>query len=220
MDKNDQAQAVDRAFTTSDFYQMLSVSLRPPNQELVAGLLEGRYDEDANNILGELGIHGQEEGDMPIPAAESLSQLQQEYTRLFEDPRKPVIPIYETIMLKDQNHKEKIMMFQSPAALDAGQSYTNAGFTLINPAYEPADHLATELEFMMYLYQRKGEALQHERKEEVEQLIQSIEGFETSHLKKWTGPFFDRLQSEAQIAFYRDLARRAKSGLACVWRTR
>ena len=219
MDKNAQDQAVDKAFTTSDFYQMLSVSLRPPTQELVAGLLEGRYNEDAHNILGELGIRDQE-GDELIPAAESLSQLQQEYTRLFEDPRSPAIPIYETLMLRDQNNKEKIMMFQSPAALDAGQSYREAGFTLINPAFEPADHMATELEFMMYLYQRKGEDLKHKRKEELEHLIQSIEKFETRHLKKWAERFFDRLQSESQMSFYRSLARRAKAGLACIWKTK
>lgn len=216
-----------KAFATSDFYQLLSLSLRLPTAELVDALLDGSYRQDGINILEELSC-GEEDivlvGEALNKskgakgnAAELLSEMRREYTRLFDDPKQPALNIYETLFLHNpEKDNQGVMLFMSPAALDAERCYQEAGVSLVSQSAEPADHMATELEFMMYLYGKKGKALQEQGNEELEKIEQHIQQFNEMHLKKWCLEFFNGLQIQSKIVSYQGFAQLAKVGLSRV----
>lgn len=219
-------QDIAKAFATSDLYQLLSISLRLPTNELAEALLNCSYRQDGINILEELSCSqgdiaqvsealGRLEGTI-AEITPFLIELRREYTRLFDDPKKPAINIYETLFLHDPEDKQGVMLFMSPAALDAERCYKEAGVSLVKQSAEPADHMATELEFMMYLYAEKGKALQEENPEKVEKLEKQIHQFEELHLKKWCPAFFDTLENEARLAPYHALCQLGRIGLSKV----
>src|SRR5690606_40033624 len=59
-----------------------------------------------------------------------------------------------------------------------------AGLHLTNTSKRPADHMATELEFMMYLYGSKGIALKEQNRERLGRIDERIAEFEEQHLLK------------------------------------
>ncbi|TWH59999.1 putative component of anaerobic dehydrogenases [Desulfitobacterium sp. LBE] len=224
MSNNRQEQDAMNAFTISDFFQLLSISLRLPNHELAQAFLDGSYGRDALYILEELSCTQEEiasvrEALKNLASTEEdvtafLIQMRREYTRLFDDPKKPAVSIYETLFVHNSEDKGGVMLFMSPAALDAERCYKSAGVSLVKQSAEPADHMATELEFMMYLYAKKGKALQEESAEELAVLEKQIKEFTDLHLHKWCRAFFDKLACEAGLTFYQGLCRLGQVGLS------
>ena len=221
-----QEQKVKEACAASDFFQLLSISLRLPTTELAEALLDGSYRQDGINILEELScskkdlllvsealdtLKGRKEDLTPL-----LIEMRREYTRLFDDPKQPALNIYETLFLHDPEDNQAAMLFMSPTALDVERCYREAGVSLVSQSAEPADHMATELEFMMYLYGKKGQALKEENNEAVEKIEQQIQQFEGMHLKKWCVEFFNGLHTESTSTSYQALAKLAKTGLGLV----
>lgn len=210
------------AFATSDFYQLLSVSLHWPSDELSIAILDGSYMHDGMNILEELSCSENDlqqvktafeaSGETAKDAAQLLKELRREYTRLFNHPVKPVLDIYESIFLGTEGgNPEAKESFLNPISVDVERFYQAAG--LINQSSEPADHIVTELEFMMYLYRSKGKALQEQDYESAAKIDQQIQEFAAKHLGKWCHKFFDILEESSQVPFYKVVGKIAKSGL-------
>lgn len=214
-------QQANQAFATSDFYQLLSLSVQWPGREFGEALLDGSYQNDATDILKELGCEQSEIleiEDMLKTLKNSVAdkkkfliELAREYTRLFNHPEKPVINIYESMFLHESD--KNVAMFINPVALDVERCYKEAGVYLQNASKEPADHMAAELEFMMYLYANKGLALKEQNREKLSQIEENIDEFEKLHFSKWAVPFFSLLGEESEILAYKVVAKVAKTGL-------
>lgn len=214
-------QEMNRAFAVSDFFQLLSLSVQWPEKELAEALLNGSFHNDSVNILEEIGCQDEEIHlienlfgklrNQEIGYDLFLKDMMGEYTRLFNHPEQPVISIYESLFTNQSN--EKIIMFLNPVALDAERCYREAGLHLTNTSKEPADHMATELEFMMYLYGSKGIALKEQNRERLGRIDERIAEFEEQHLLKWINPFFTLLEEKAEHPAYMAIAKVAKAGL-------
>ena len=140
--------------------------------------------------------------------------MRQEYTRLFNDPKNPQLALYESLFLfKKKESGEKPMLFLSSEAVDAEKAYQEAGVKVDKMFREPADHIATELEFMMFLSAKKGQALQEQDEEELDKISKLIEKFQQKHLGKWGYDFFASLETETGLECYRLIAKIAKAGL-------
>jgi TorA maturation chaperone TorD len=219
-----QENEMNLAFATSDFYQLLSLSLQFPSEELATALNEGGFWEDALSILEDLSCRKENIRQMEesiahvkteaITAEDLYQKMRQEYTRLFNDPKNPQLAIYESLFLyKAKENGEKPMLFLSREAVDAEKMYKEAGVKVDKTFREPADHIATELEFMMFLYARKGKALQEQDGKELDKVSKIIETFQRKHLEKWEYAFFEHLETETGLGYYRVIARIAKAGL-------
>lgn len=208
-------QEIQRSIAASDMYQLLFMSLHLPTEELVLGLLNGSFAEDVVTIFRELNFPAAEiekikAGLIALGGDENrkdelLTELGREYTRLFAHPKNPVIAIYETTFRYDPTDElaSRPALFISPAALDAERCYKKAGLTMSGEMNEPADHLATEMEFMMYLYSQKAKALQQDNSAEVAEREAQIKEFAEDHLNKWAKAFYDRCIAESQSDVYR-----------------
>lgn len=211
------------AFATSDMYQLLTLFLQLPTDELAVGLLDGSLAEDVCSIMNELDFPS----DKIDPIYDRLvslkgnlrnkekfhSEIRKEYTRLFAHPKNSQINIYETLFLAalDPNEEDKPALFISPAALDAERCYKKSGLTLSGKVREPADHMATEMEFMMYLYLKKASALQDHKEEEVQRREEEIHEFTKIHLKKWAKAFFEQCIRSSEHPVYKSFGEIGKS---------
>ncbi len=212
--QNTTQQEIQTAIAASDLYQLLAMSLQLPTKEITAGLLDGSLAEDVLAIFDELRFpthvqedlqsafsHIQQESKSP---EELLSDLRKEYTRLFTHPQKSQIDIYESLFLfNPQESNEKPSLFISPAALDAERCYKKAGVVRSKEVNEPGDHMATEMEFMMFLYLQKAKALQEGNQAEAERREGEIREFYEIHLQKWAKEFFGRCTVLGKHAFFK-----------------
>lgn len=215
------------AFATSDFYQLLSLSMQFPSEELAIAMSDGSYLEDGIAILEDLSCSN-EEIQFVRKAAEQLTtakdstkllkEMRCEYTRLFNDPKRPQLAIYESVFhYLPAGNKEKPMLFMSPEAMDAEKCYRDAGIKVETKFGEPADHMAVELEFMMFLYANKGKALLENNPSELEMINRHIQKFTEGHLNKWGFKFFEHLEATTTHEHYKLIAIIAKAGLKGYW---
>ena len=155
------------AIDGSDFYQLLAAAFRYPTRELTDGLCSGAFSADARDCLTGLEVPGAGEICARVERAaarfapkELYERMRIEYTRLFLIPKKEEIFVYESRFCypKEADPKD-YSMFVSPCALHAEQVYKEAGVRVREGKREPADHMATELEFMAFLCRKTAEAL-------------------------------------------------------------
>lgn len=210
-----QEKEFEYAFASSDMYQFLSLFFQLPTDEITAGLLDGSIAEDICAIMNELDLPPEQIDSIndslaclkgnPRNKVKLLSEMRKEYTRLFSHPENPVIDIYETLFLADikPENEEKPALFISPAALDAERCYKKAGLILSKEVREPADHMATEMEFMAYLHMQKAKALHENNTEKRSEIEGVIEEFTDIHLKKWALAFFEKCITSSHHPAYK-----------------
>ncbi len=212
---NTEEREILRCIAASDMYRLLFLSLHFPTEELASGLLDGRFSHDVMSIFEELDFPTQECGAIRTQLdalrgdeknkEKLLTALRREYTRLFTHPKKPAIAIYETTFLynPEDELQSRPSLFISPAARDAERCYKKAGLEMSREINEPADHIATQMEFMMYLYLQKAKSIRDGNREEGATRDDEIREFLQSHLQKWAKNFFDLCISSSQIDFYK-----------------
>lgn len=150
----------------SDLYQLMVLAYSLPTKDLVEGLLDGRFQQDMEDCLtgiscGETRI--QKVKDMIQKSTEGrnaeelLDAMRCEYTRLFTNPKFPMLTLYESIFVDDAK-----ALFLTKKAHDAENCYKAAGMIMKVEKQEPADFLPTELEFVRYQIQLLGQAQEDE----------------------------------------------------------
>jgi TorA maturation chaperone TorD len=205
---------IQKCIAASDMYRLLAMFLHLPTEEMVAGILDGTLAEDISQIIQELQFQDKtieiiriKLGDLQTGISEErelFTEMRREYTRLFTHPKRPAVAIYETLFLfkPEAGMMQKPSLFISPAALDAERCYSQAGLQRSKEANEPGDHMATEMEYMAYLYYRKAKALHDHHQAEVEMRNRQIKEFSELHLQKWGVDFFNRCLSASESQVY------------------
>ena len=221
---------VEQAINYSDFYQLMAIALRFPTRDLAKGLLDGSFADDLAACMEGLGVAADEADavyDRLCAAVladasdeETLfHRLRTEYTCLFLVPKREKIYIYESRYRYPKNEDPKqYSMFINPCALHAEQCYKEAGVRVRKDLQEAPDHVATELEYLSYLYRKLAEGLSREKteKEKFEVSAETkqdilmwklrIDTFCQKHLSKWYNSFLADIQEKTQLETYRTLA--------------
>jgi len=220
---------VEQAINYSDFYQLLAIALRCPTRELAQGLLDGSFADDLAACMEGLGMEPDEADEAydrlcaavladANNAEDLFHRLRTEYTCLFLVPKREKIYIYESRFCypKDEDPKQ-YTMFISPCALHAEQCYKEAGVRVRKDLQEAPDHMATELEYVSYLYRKLAECISREKAEEKNGVSAEtkqnilmwklrIDTFWQKHLSKWYDAFLAEIQEKTQLETYRTLA--------------
>ncbi|MBR6527914.1 MAG: molecular chaperone TorD family protein [Lachnospiraceae bacterium] len=209
---------VEQAINLSDFYQLMAIAMRCPTKELAEGLLDGSFADDMAACMEGLGVSADvaDEAYDTLCAAvladasqaeELFHLLRVEYTRLFLIPKKEKIYIYESRFCypKDADPRQ-YSMFVSPCALHAEQCYKEAGVRVRKDLQEVPDHMATELEYISYLYRKMAETITMENKTEQVLWKVRIETFWQKHLNKWYDAFLAEIQEKTESETYKALA--------------
>lgn len=166
-----------------------AVSWQPQLQELLAELPMEPANPEMAQGAGLLADYARQAHER-APAAEA-DLLRQDFMALFEGPGPMSAPPWESVY-----RCEEQVLF-GPCTLDVRQAYRRWGLGLPEPGREPEDHIALELEFLLFLTERgsdPGAAAERTR-------------FLREHLLAWIRPFCDLLEHGANTLFYQGMAR-------------
>ncbi len=124
-------------------------------------------------------------------------QLSIDYAALFVGPFELIAPPYGSIYLEG---KRQVM---GNSTLDIQKHYHDAGIAV--DVYEPADHIAIELEFMYYLLMQEAEAL-HNNDENVANTLRNLQMQFFQGAMSWIPEFCILLHKGAETLYYKSLA--------------
>jgi len=208
-----------RPAAIADMYLLLAALLRLPTREMLEGISNGTVTESIRQMVKEIGFgegeRAQVQGALNTLNTHieknllSFNEVRSEYTRLFDHPDMPTVHRFESVFRHFEAHPELTTyegaprLFISPAALDAERCYKQAGFTRSPDLNEPADNMATELEFMSNLYAAKAKAHEEQDVNAYAQADECLTEFTRVHLHKWAIPFFEKCVQKSRNPVYR-----------------
>jgi len=177
--------------------------------------LSGCYlppDENLQNLVNQLSLNLMEwipEAEKPLEfmlndlkkQENGRSELTLDYSRLFLGPFETLVPPFGSVYL---NPSKKMIMDETTA--EVVDLYVKAGLDINEDFHYPADHITAELEFMHYLYFQEQAAMNKDNKKKADELRSLRLEFFRNHLGKWGPAFARKVESNAQMDFYRQLA--------------
>jgi TorA maturation chaperone TorD len=212
--------SVNKCLALSSLYQFLAILLRLPTEVLVSALKESTFKSAVLKSMDDIGFDETYAKAIAV-ALDEVSQfllsddsvlhtIRHEYTMLFSHPVRPKVDIYESLFLYWERHPngtydEAPRLFISDAALDAERCYRKVGLYRSQSVNEPADHMATELEFIGRLIEYKADLEHRPNSNEIVKVDDVIKEFLALHLKKWGAPFFRRVTVSTDNLLYKTI---------------
>lgn len=208
-------QTVQVLHARSAAYRLLAVFLSLPNETVARGVVGGAVREDLAAILDE-GLFGDSEknvvlsvydaGDSPEVSASVgsvLTTLRRDYTRLFTNPERALVPVYEAVFKGADDFDTSQLTFISPTALDARRSYRELGLDMSSDVRDSPDHMAAECDFACFAYRELALAIEADDSDRVDDVERVLGRFMQNHLLKWQDKFFSLVAENAATPMYR-----------------
>ncbi len=132
----------------------------------------------------------------PLPSAEQMDALGEEFTRLFLGPGKH-ISAHESVQLKRGSG-----LLWGEETTVVKNFIEEAGFEYDESYHGLPDHISVELEFLGCLAAREAEAIEAGDADTCRAAIEWQHTFISAHIGKWVANFAKRVADEAEIPFY------------------
>ncbi len=183
----------------SGLYGFLAEVFRAePSPDLLRRLKDPGFAE----VLEAAGAHlGEELAGQPEEVL--LEDLAVEYTRLFLGPGRHVRPFAATYL------DGAGASLCGPTTVWVRDFMERAGFELAPGHRNLPDHVFVEMEFMARLTLREAEAVEAGDDEAASQSRHIQKEFLKNHLGRWLPRFYGGAAEQAELSFYRELARLA-----------
>ena len=202
---------VEQNVACADAYNLLSLLLQFPTLELAEGLSLGGVQTDMRAIGSELGLdqHRVETIAADLDALclgadkeELRENMRREYTRLFNHPDHPQVPLYEGVFIAEYgkgllSKAERPRMFVNAAALDAERCYKTLGLRPDGDAQMPGDCMSTELLYLGILHEGCAKCLLEGDRAALEGYQDKVSEFAQAHGSKWFHDFFSACVRES-----------------------
>ena len=186
----------ETATARSNLYGLLAALYRgEPTATLLKEISAPEFQAAIDAAGAELQTNtgpGSEEG--------ALEALAVEYTRLFIGPGGHIAP-YAAIYLGGEGAS-----LWGPETVWVKGYIQDAGFDYKPDYHDLPDHISVELEFMQEIIAREARALEKGDAAEAGDLRRIEEEFLTRHLIKWVPGFCRKIEGEAELPFYKEIA--------------
>lgn len=205
-----------RAITLADAFSLLALLTSYPTLAVAEGAASGALAKDMASLCTELGIDGasvctgETADSVEIDPSSVYDALRRDYTRLFNHPEHPLVPLYEEQFLFDQREgasqpaeSARPRLFVNPASSDALREYRAAGLAPTDERALPADAMPVQMEFMAQLFLRQAEALMRDDATAAAAAQKAQSEFARMHLGKWMRNFFTQCSVHSTCAAYR-----------------
>jgi len=185
-----------------------------PDAGWVATLLDGQWPAALAGVLEPLDLAAegvrQAIETLPEELEMALQALQVEYTYLFINavPRVPAPPYASAYTAQGL-----LMGAPAEAALVA---YRQAGLALAEDYHDLPDHIAAELEFLVWLGEQALAAQESGDEEQAGLRQAQQQAFLSQQVQPWLPAFCRRVKEAARLPFYRELACLAEPLLSVV----
>ena len=133
-----------------------------------------------------------------------IEDLAVEYTRLFMGPGKHVSP-HESVH-HERNDGDWGRLWGADT-VSVKKFIETAGLEYKSGYEGLPDHISVELEFMQEAAKREAQAWSEDNNNDAVYCLKMEKKFIDEHLSKWVPGFCDRIISEANLSFYREMAR-------------
>lgn len=194
---------VETAQERSNIYGFLSIIYR---QEPTSALIQQMRDPVFRKGLASAGIHIEEEI-LNQPEEKLIEDLAVEYTQLFLGPGKHISPHESVHHERDDGDWGNLW---GKSTVEVKKFIETAGLEYKSEYSGLPDHISVELEFMQELTKRELQAWKEKDREGALYCLKIEKKFIDEHLIKWIPPFCDKIISEAELSFYREMSRLAK----------
>lgn len=192
----------DEATAREDMCRFLSACFYEPGPEFAEEDLFGSMLVAAERIHPDLARRARALGE--AFSAEDLQTLLVDYTRLFLGPVQALAKPYGSSWLSAPVSSD------APASAAVLDLYSAGGLDLDEEFKDLPDHVAVELEFLYLLTFKRNDAQRAGQTDELSALEQLERRFLDEHLGVWIAPFAAAIKSNAETAFYRQLAEMAE----------
>lgn len=174
-----------------NFYQFLQLLFfEPISNQVVLQLKEnGNLDELKN--LDEAGENLYRFFKNATEA--ELKQQKEEFQRLFCGPETILAPPWESV------YRSKEGLLFEETTYQVRELYHQFGLKYVGENNEPDDHLAIELEFLLYL---NGLSLAETDDGELEKLIEQQIYFQEQHMQQWIPLFCEKILKNTDSSLY------------------
>lgn len=188
----------EQAAARADLCRFLSACYYEPAIEFSEERLFDSLTAAASQLSPVLAEHARRLGQ--AFAKEELQTLLVDYTRLFLGPFQPLAVPYGSHWQSPPDESVEDPM--------AGllQCYEDGGFEIEEGFNDLPDHVAVELEFLYLLCFTQGSADAMGEGGEAQASAALRQRFLAEHLGSWVNPLTEAMRSNAQTAFYRELA--------------
>ncbi len=205
------------AHLRSDLYHLLAIGFLDPTPALAQGLVDGSYQADMiecfkgldlwDRTLGRVRAYLEELSAQVTKQepAELLQALKVEYARLFIGPGPIAVSPYESIHCDPSDAGNRLLMV-GPSARAVAKTYKEAGLAMCQDLSEPPDHIATELEFLLYVSRKESTAWEQGDNAEGKKWRRFQKTFGDDHLGKWGIDFCRDVKEATRHSFYATLA--------------
>ena len=188
----------------SAVYGFLAMVFR---KELTPALVDRIKDPAFKQVLSDLGVNL---GDEFYTQAEEelLEDLAIEYTRLFLGPGKHISP-HESVHHERDDGKWGALWGNS--TVDVKKFVETLGLKYKEDDTSLPDHISVEMEMMQKLIEREQQAWGEGKKEEALYCLKAERMFVEDHLIKWVPKFCSKIEDEAEMTFYSEMAKVTRS---------
>jgi TorA maturation chaperone TorD len=194
----------DAAQERSNIYGLLSIIY---SQEPTSALIQKIKDPVFREGLASAGIKLDEEF-LNQPEEKLLEDLAVEYTRLFLGPGKHISPHESVHHERDDGDWGNLW---GKSTVEVKKFIKTAGLEYKSEYSGLPDHISVELEFMQEVTKRELQAWKEKDREGALYCLKIEKKFIDEHLTRWIPVFCDKIISEADLSFYREMSRLVKS---------
>lgn len=175
-------------------------------KELTSSLIGRIKDPAFEQVLSDLGVNL---GDKFYTQAEEelLEDLAIEYTRLFLGPGKHISP-HESI--HHERDDGKWGQLWGDSTVEVKKFVESLGLKYKESDTSIPDHISVEMEMMQKLIEREQQAWGEEKVEEALYCLKAERMFIDDHLIKWIPQFCNKVEAEAEMTFYSEMAKVTK----------
>lgn len=184
-----------------------SVFLNSPNPTQIRGMIEQKLfnqfplELDQNDFMEGLNqLSNWTATNEDSQLEDILSQLQQDYSKLFVGTADPLAPPWESVYLTEDK-----LTFGSPT-LKVRDFFRKHGLEYERINNEPDDHFGLEMEFMSKLIQMERHHLQKDNLEDAIRLSKEQLSFLQEHVMNWAYSFTEQVGKHTCTDYFKGLA--------------
>jgi TorA maturation chaperone TorD len=184
---------------SGDCYRLLAACFYPPRKEsfVQQGVIE--------NLAASFESVCPEAAPLSTRMKDALHRysdqdLSVEYAKLFVGPYELKAPPYGSVYL------DKGRRVMGDSTIEVMEMYQEEGLSIHDEFKELPDHIAVELEFMVYLIHKEVNALKDSDIDKAVQSKERQEFFLNKFLRPWVSLFCERIRDGTDNEFYRALA--------------
>lgn len=176
-------------------------------KELTSSLVDRIKEPAFKQVLSDLGVNL---GDEFYAQAEEelLEDLAIEYTRLFLGPGKHLSP-HESV--HHERDDGKWGQLWGDSTVEVKKFVEGLGLEYKKSDTSIPDHISVEMEMMQKLILRERLAWDEDKADDALYCLKAERMFVEDHLIKWVPQFCSKVEAEAEMTFYREMAKVTRS---------